>query len=120
MDEAVRVLEGLRLGPLLSEARVVEAIARAFDGVGVRYVREYRLGPGARVDFLLEDGTVVEVKNGKAHSGRLAAQVDRYCGFEGVSGLIVVVARSVFDVPEVSHGKRVVYVALNRLWGVSV
>lgn len=120
MDEALRVLEGLRLGVLLSEARVVEVIARAFDGAGLRYVREYKLGPGARVDFLLEDGVVVEVKNGKPNGSRLAAQVDRYCGFAGVTGLIVVVAGSVFDVPLEAHGKRVAYVALNRLWGVSI
>jgi hypothetical protein len=120
MDHALRILESLRLGVLPNEYVVQGEIAREFEKWGVKFLREYKLGGGSRVDFLLDDGTAVEVKNGKPNSGRLAAQVERYCGFPMVTGLIVVVATSVFDVPEVAHGKRVAYVALNRNWGVAI
>lgn len=120
MDRVVEVLESLRLGASPSEYWVQGEIARVLEVAGLRYLKEYRLGPGARVDFLVEDGTVIEVKRGKPDSGKLAAQVDRYCSFAMVTGLVIVVTASVFDVPSEAHGKRVAYVALNRLWGVSV
>lgn len=115
----VGVLLELRLNPLGDEYVLQDVIGEALARAGVGFSREVRLGRGARVDFLVDGGVVIEVKNGKPNGRALGEQVARYCGFDVVRGVVVVVSRSAWGVEAEVDGKPVSYVALNRNWGVS-
>ena len=53
------------------------------------YERENRLGPGDRIDFLLDCGVGIEVKVA-GQTGRVAEQLIRYAGYERVRELLLV------------------------------
>lgn len=120
VEQVLASLRRLRVQSIGLEYDLQALIAEQFDRDGIPYVKEYKLGPRNRVDFLVAGGIVVEVKKGKPNSGELAAQADRYAAFEVVADVILVVERNVFNYHQEANGKPVHYVALNKLWGIAL
>ena len=120
IDDLVKLVSGVRVGPGVTEFGIHDAIALALERSGAGYRREAVLGPGARVDFLCEGGVGIEVKKGKPSAADLTLQAGRYCAFEAVTALVLVVQGSVFWHLTESHGKPVHYVALNKGWGLAI
>lgn len=120
VEGLVALLSGLRVRPGVSEFDIHDAIAVALEEARVLYVREAVLGPRARIDFLCEGGVGVEVKKGKPNSSAVMSQAARYCVFDQVTALVLVVERNVFWHLRESHGKPIHYVALNKGWGLAI
>lgn len=121
VEEVLASLRRLRVHIVTQEFDLQKLIAQQFAADGISYVKEHRLAPRNRIDFLIPGGIGVEVKKGKPNSGQVADQIERYCQFDAVHVLILVVERSVFDhLDRSSNGKPVHYVALNKLWGIAL
>jgi len=115
---AVAALRGLRYEGGASEYEIHGQIEAALKSAGIAFEREVKLGARRRIDFLTAGGIGIEVKKGKAASGAVAEQVDRYGESERVKAVVLVVERSVFRAPEeTSGGKPVVYLSLSKLMG---
>lgn len=81
------------------------------------YRREYSLGPGRRIDFLV--GAIgVEIKKGKPNPGSVIAQLTRYAESPEVGGLILVIERYM-DLPGDIGGKPCISLGLRKQWGVA-
>ena len=118
MQELLEALAGLRLPVVREEREICLAIERALTERGIPFVREARLGPAARVDFLC--GCVaLEVKKGRPDRRTLLRQLMRYAASEQVHALVLVTERSA-ALPASVGGKPLRLVALNRLWGVAL
>lgn len=101
-----------QLYPLIEQALQVENIA---------YSAEVRLGPRARIDFLTAGGTGIEVKKGRPNREQIIGQLERYCSFEKLKSLVVVVPwQKNLHLPHFIQGKSVAILSLNRLWGISL
>lgn len=120
VDAVLSSLRRLRVLNVGLEYSLQDAIAKQFDTDGIPYAKEYVLGPRNRIDFLIPGGIGVEVKKGKPNSVQLQAQAERYCRFDAVQTLVLVVERNVIDYDPVVNGKPVHYVALNKLWGIAL
>ncbi len=120
VSDIVRLIEGLRVMAVTDERSLQDQVAAALETGGVPHRREVVLGPRSRIDFIAGDGIGIEIKKGKAASGAVEAQLDRYASHDAVKELILVVERNVFDWPRQVRGKRVRYVALSRMWGVAL
>jgi hypothetical protein len=105
--------------PISYESQIYTEIERVFKESGILYEREVKIGSRMRIDFLC--GNVgVEVKKGKPNRCKVEKQVTRYCKSDRINSLVLVVERSLFSHLNESNGKKVYYVALNKLWGLSV
>lgn len=120
IHEVLASLRRLRIQSVGLEYALQTAIAQQFTADGIAFAREYLLGPRNRIDFLLPGGIGVEVKMGKPASEAVMAQVDRYCRFDAVTRLVLVVERNVFRYEKSANGKPVHYIALNKLWGIAL
>lgn len=119
-DEVLAALCSLRLEPVDYEQQIVQSIAEALTEHDIPYRHEVKLGPRKRIDFIAGNGIGIEVKKGKPNSKQVARQIARYCESDAIKELILVVERSVFHHITESYGKRVHYIALNRLWGIAL
>jgi len=99
---------------------VVEEISKRLTGAGISFEREVWVAKRSRVDFMLEDGVVIEVKRGKPNSKTVAAQLKKYAASVNVSEIILVSERGLVWHIEESNGKRVHYVSLARNWGLTI
>jgi hypothetical protein len=123
IPRVLEVLAAFRPSLVRYERQLGDRIAEALATAGVPFSREARLGR-FRIDFLVEGGVGIELKKGKPDSAAVSRQVERYCRFQEVRVLVLVVERNVFDVPEVVRvadvEKKVHYVALNRQGGIAL
>ena len=90
--------------------------AKALADAGIAAVHEARLAPRCRIDFLA-GGIGIEIKKSRPERAKLLAQIERYAACPQVAQLVVVAPRGV-NLPETVGGKRVVMLALERLWGI--
>ena len=91
-------------------------IATMLATEGVAFLREHRLGPHARIDFLVEGGIGVEVKMNSAAPAAIARQLARYAAYDAVSALILVTNRAVgWEACEIG-GKPAWCVSLGKAW----
>lgn len=120
IEDVLASLRRLRVQHVMYEYTLQDAIAKQLAADGISYQKEYRLGPHNRIDFLLPGGIGIEAKKGKWDSGRVAEQVERYCRFETISQLVLVIERCVFWHDRSTGGKPVHYIALNKLWGIAL
>lgn len=120
IEQVLASLRRLRVQNVGLEYDLQAEIARRFVADGIPFAKEYVLAPRNRIDFLVPGGIGVECKKGKPNSVQLAAQVERYCAFDSVTTLIMVIERNIFDYSPVVHDKPVHYVALNKLWGIAL
>ena len=117
--EVLKALSSLRINPVIEEFDLQNKIATALAADGISFIREYRLGPRSRVDFLTGDGIAIEVKKGKPNKSQVIQQLERYTAFEEVEGIILVIERNL-DIPKELNGKPCVSFGLNKLWGIAL
>lgn len=120
IDEVLSSLRRLRIEQVAYEYTIQDAVARQFDKDRIPYSKEHKLGPRNRIDFLVPWGIGIEIKKGRPNSVQLQAQVERYCRFEAVKVLVLVIERHVATHDAVVNGKPVHYIALNKLWGIAL
>lgn len=120
VEQVLASLRELRVQNVTQEHALQAEIARRFGDDGIPYEKEHTLGPRNRIDFLIPGGIGVECKKGKPNAGEVMAQVERYCRFEAITTLILVVERNVFTYDQAANGKPVHYIALNKQWGIAL
>lgn len=118
MEQIISALSALRIPLVTDEYQLQALVGQALERGGVPYVKEARLAPRCRVDFLC-GSVAVEVKRGKPRRALLLQQLRRYAAQESVTAVVLVVERTA-DLPRTVLGKPCAVVALNRLWGVAV
>ena len=119
MDRVLAALSAMRVGFVAQEEALQQRVAAALSAAGVPFLREARLGPRCRIDFLCEGGVGVEVKRARPDRARTLAQLERYAAWDQVTSLILVSQQSV-SLPRNIGGKPAVNLSLNRLWGPAV
>ena len=118
MDRICSALSTVRVPARPEEYDIHAAVAGALDAAGLDYAHEYRLGPRCRIDFAV--GRVgIEVKKGRPSAADLTRQLRRYLESEALDGAIVITQRAL-PLPATIHGKPVILITLNRLWGVAL
>jgi hypothetical protein len=119
MDKVIKALSNLRVDPVMDEFKLQEAVKKVLDEARIVYSKEYRLGPRNRVDFLTTNGIAIEVKKGKPYSEQVVKQLTRYSEFEKVTGIILVIEKSM-RIPHEINGKKCMSFGLNKLWGIAL
>ena len=121
MEDRDRVLDALsriRCEAVCSEMELHEQARQALLDAGLEAEHEVRLAARCRIDFM--SGSIgIEIKKSRPNPSALRAQLARYAACEPVSELIVVAPRGV-NLPRMIGGKRITFVALERLWGISL
>lgn len=120
VESVLASIRRLRVSNVGLEYALQDAIAEQLAQDQIPFVKEYKLAPRNRIDFLIPGGTGIEVKKGKPNSRQVMVQVERYCEFEDIEALILVVERSVFQYEDRVNFKPVYYIALNKLWGIAL
>ena len=111
-------LSRLRIAPQQSEYQLHQQIAAALRDGGFVVQHEVSLAPRCRIDFLV--GSVgIEVKRGKPARSTLIAQCSRYLESDRLTGLLVVLDKSI-SLPSKINNKPVAVFSLNRLWGIAL
>ena len=119
MEDVISALKMLRIPLVTDEYQLQDLVAEALHKNGIEFVKEARLAPYCRVDFLCRGGVAVEVKRGKPSRKALLQQLSRYAESPQVTSLLLVVERTA-SLPDTVLGKPCRVLALNRLWGVAV
>ena len=120
-QKVISALHTLRVGRISEEYDLQKKIATAFDAAGIKYTKEFHLGRGNRVDFLVAPGIAVEVKKGKPNRERLLNQINRYAGFDEVHSIVIVVETSLKDpISHSQNGKPCKVVGLLKQWGIAL
>ena len=114
----VRAIETIRCGAACTEEELHEQIACALYACGLEAQHEVRLAPRCRIDFMC-GGIGVEIKKSRPERSKLIAQLTRYAACDQVEALVVAAPRGI-NMPREIAGKRIVMVALERLWGISL
>lgn len=119
-NELVRIIRSIRVTSVISEYEIHDAIYVAMCQANLHgWAREFILGPRNRIDFFF-CGVGIEIKKGKVLSSRMQEQAARYLAFGVLKSLIVVIERSVFDMPREINGKPVTVISLNKQWGIAL
>ena len=101
-----------RTFPCSTEATLQESIGLALREWRIPFDREYKLGPGERVDFFTHSGIGIEAKvTGQARS--IFRQLERYAKHSEVLALILITGRAM-GLPASINGKPLFYVSLGR------
>jgi len=119
LEEVISAIKMLRIPLVTDEYRLQELVAEALRKSGIEFVKEAKLAPYCRVDFLCRGGVAVEVKRGKPGRKILMQQLSRYAQSPHVASILLVVERTA-SLPDTILGKPCKVLALNRLWGVAV
>lgn len=107
----VKLLRTARL-PSSREDFLQLAIGDTLRKGGLSFVREARLGPGERIDFLVGDRIGVEAKT-RYPRRSIYRQLERYARHDKVEALILVTGTAM-GLPTTILGKPVYYVSLGR------
>ena len=116
--DVAEAIASVRCGACMSEEELHALIARTLLSAGIDAQHEVCLGPRCRIDFMA-GGVGIEIKKSRPQRAALIAQLTRYAACEQVGELLVIAPRGV-NLPRVIGGKRVMMLALERLWGVSL
>ena len=119
-QEAIAALQGMRINYASYEGELHALVAQALGSAGITYARERRIAPGCRVDFLLCDGTIIEVKKQKPTRSLVLQQLRRYAACEAVSAMVLVSPKGINALPSSILGKPLYAVALLPLWGIAL
>ena len=114
----VRAMETIRCGAACTEEELHAQVTRAIEESGLELQHEVRLAPRCRIDFMC-GGVGIEIKKSRPDRAKLMAQLTRYAACEQVQALVVAAPQGV-NLPREIGGKRVIMVALERLWGISL
>lgn len=116
--EVLAVLRKLRVNYIREEYELQNEIAKLLEDHNVPFIKEYKLGPRNRVDFYI-NGIVLEIKKAKPNRERVIRQLMRYAEYEEVTGLILVIERSM-DIPDEINSKKCISFGLNKQWGIAL
>jgi hypothetical protein len=119
-DEVLASLRQLRVGIVSYEYDLQDAVSEQLQSDGIPFAKEYQLGPRNRIDFLVPGGIGIEIKKGRPNSVQLIAQAERYCRFDAVTTLILLIEKHATTHEVLLNGKPVHYIALNKLWGIAL
>ncbi|WP_196606551.1 hypothetical protein [Pectinatus frisingensis] len=121
LDKMKNILESVRVSAVTEEIELQNIIAQILSDNSIPFAKEYRLGPRNRIDFFIPDiGIGIEVKKGKPHYRQVYQQLCRYCNFDNLTGIILVVERNLTGIPAEINNKPCVVIGLNRLWGIAI
>ncbi len=95
MSDGARIAERLTSYRFMftNEVELQDGIAQVLDDADIVFQREVRLSSGDRIDFLLESGVGIEVKEIAGAVVPVLRQLQRYAASDRVSSLILVTAR---------------------------
>ena len=121
IQKIIKALKEIRVSLVTSEYVLQDVIKDQFDKHDIPYTKEYKLGPRKRVDFLIQNGIIIEVKKGSKRPNRtqLINQLKRYSESDDVKTIIYVGERNV-DLPNNINGKTCIAIGLNKNWGLSL
>lgn len=119
VQNVIKVLKKLRINGIYEEYEIQADISKILKEHGIRFIKEYKLGPRNRIDFLLDNGIGIEVKKGKPNRSNVIAQIQRYTKFNEIDCLILVIERSM-DIPSEINSKPCFSIGLNKQWGIAV
>jgi hypothetical protein len=106
MDRLVAAIRANRYR-FSDEKGLQDGLEQVLVQLGLRFEREARIAPGEVPDFLLEDGTAIEVKVDGSLSA-VTRQLHRYAQHERVRALLLVTTRWTHArMPESMNGKPV-------------
>ena len=111
-------IETIRCGAVCTEEELHAQIAHVLQAHGLEVRHEVCLAPRCRIDFMC-GGIGIEIKKSRPERSKLIAQLTRYAACDQVEALIVAAPRGV-NLPKEIAGKRVIMIALERLWGISL
>jgi len=120
LEATVQALKTLRVGKIIEEYDLQDKIAQALLRASISFKKEYRLGPGSRVDFLTGSGVAIEVKKGKPNRAKLVEQIKKYARYDEVKAVIIVVETSLRIPILDSGGKPCTVMGLQKLWGIAL
>lgn len=98
---------------LQDEKRTQVDLAKVFAAGGIEASREHRLSAGDIPDFFV-DGVVVEVKI-KGQRTAIYRQIERYCGYPEVKGVVLVTCKSI-HLPVAINGLPARVASLSKAW----
>lgn len=119
VDRVIAALRGLRLHTVAREDVLYGVVELALVGEGLVFRPQVRLGPGARIDYVVEGDLGVEVKAGPVAFAPMVRQLERYAASGIIESLLLVTERGLPGLPERLLGKPVHQVALQQLWGIA-
>lgn len=121
ITKVVDVLKRLRVANIENEYILQEMIKEQLILEDIAFIKEYKLAPRNRVDFLIMPGVIIEVKRGrkKPNLTSVINQLSRYTSYDDVCAVILVVERNL-TIPEEINGKPCVSVGLNKNWGIAL
>ena len=111
-------LKELRSPFALYETDLHQMVMKRLTDAGMAFVHEANIGPGCRIDYLVEK-IGIEIKKGKPDASAVKKQLMRYAACDGVEAIILLTQRTV-AVPKTVLGKPVHVIVLNQLWGVAL
>lgn len=88
----IELLESYRFPGCPDERTLQESVEQVLRVGNVPFVREAILTRGERVDFLVDGGIGLELKT-KGSTNDIARQVQRYCGCEGITEVVLATTR---------------------------
>lgn len=118
-DQVCAAISSIRVMHVNMEYDLQRDVATALAAQNISFQKEYQLGPGNRVDFLI-DGIVVEIKKGKPNRQRVLEQIQRYAHFECVGAVVLVVQTSLQMPIEMVNEKPCKIIGLQKLWGIAL
>ena len=121
IQKIIDALKEIRVSLVTNEYVLQDVIKDQFDKHDISYTKEYKLGARKRVDFLIQEGIIIEVKRGSKRPNRtqLITQLKRYSESDDVKVIIYVGERNV-DLPKEINGKPCIAIGLNKNWGLSL
>lgn len=111
VSEIVRHLRAGRYR-VAQETQLQADIGNALDALGAAFEREVRLGPGERIDFLVDGTLGIEAKT-RCDRRAIYRQLQRYARHDTISALILVTGTAL-GLPASIDGKPLFYVSVGR------
>ena len=118
LHTVLSALEELRSPFAFTENDLHRMVEQRLTEAGIPFVHEARIGPGCRIDYLV-DTIGIEIKKGKPDASAVKKQLARYAACESVEAIVLLTQRAI-SVPETVMGKPVRVIVLNQLWGVAL
>ena len=121
LERTIQALNTLRVTRMADEFVLQSKIRQCLNEHGIAFQKEFHLGTRNRVDFLVQGGVAIEVKQGlaKPNQTKVVKQLTRYAGFEEVQAIILVVDRNL-HLPDEINGKRCISFGLHKRWGIAL
>lgn len=119
LERVLSVLKTIRLRQAgMSERDIQDMVSLALVRAGIPHRCEVKIAPHCRVDFLLDDGIVIELKKLRPERGTVEQQIGRYARIGDVTAIVLLLERSI-RLPAEIDGKPVRVVSLNSNWGIA-